>query len=276
MNQPFYTSDQLRALPDTGLRYLKTSRSGHILVMTLNRPEKRNAFHEMMAEEIAFVLGYANQEDTIRCVVIRAAGPVFCAGADLTSFLSDAHESIRTFPAPLRPVNLGEAFSLLNKPSIAQIEGPVYAGGFLILAGATFAYAAPEAVFSLPEVKRGLWPMQVMASLQTILSVRKILEMCITARVYTAGEALDMGLINRISSKDMIEKEVMELAREISENAPVAISKGIEALRSLSGQSSGSDYGTLREKLEFLLQSEDAAEGIAAFKDKRNPVWKNR
>ncbi len=277
MNQPFYTPEQLRTLPHIGLKYLKTSQSGHIFVITLNRPEKRNAFHGPMAEEIAFALGYANQEDTIRCVVIRAEGPVFCAGADLISFLNEDREDIPVSPpAPLRPVNLGEAFAMLNKPSIAQIEGPVYAGGFLILAGVTFAYAVPEAVFSLPEVKRGLWPMQVMASLKTILPIRKILEMCITARTYTAGEAMAMGLISSIVLKEMIEKEVTDLAREISGNAPLAISKGIEAFRSLSGQPSGPDYRALREKLEFLLQSEDAAEGIVAFKEKRDPVWKNR
>lgn len=118
--------------------------------------------------------------------------------------------------------------------------------------------------------------MQVMASLNTLLPVRKILEMCITARTYTAEEALAMGLISRIAAKEMIEKEVTDLAREISGNAPLAISKGIEALRSLSGLPTGRDYRALREKLEFLLQSEDAAEGIAAFKEKRDPVWKNR
>ena len=276
MNQPFYTPEQLRTLPDTGFRYLKTSRSGYVLTVTLNRPEKRNAFHEPMAEEIAFALGYAAREETIRCLVIKAVGPVFCAGADLTSFLDDGKENIRTIPAPLRPVNLGEAFATLNKPSIAQVEGPVYAGGFLVLAGVTLAYAVPEAVFSLPEVKRGLWPMQVMASLKAILPARKILEMCITARTYTAGEALAMGLISFVARKEIIENEVTGLARDISENAPLAISKGIEAFRSLSGQPSGADYRTLREKLEFLLQSEDAAEGIAAFKEKRSPVWKNR
>ncbi len=276
MNQPFYTPEQLRTLPDTGFRYLKISRSGHVFIITLNRPEKRNAFHQPMAEEIAFALAYANQEETIRCVVIRAEGPVFCAGADLGSFLHDGQEERSTLPAPLLPVNLGEAFASLHKPSIAQVEGPVYAGGFLILAGVTFAYAVPETGFSLPEVKRGLWPMQVMASLKTILPTRKILEMCITARIYTAEEALAMGLVTGITGKETIEKVVMNLARDISENAPLAISKGIEALRSLSGQPSGSDYRALREKLEFLLQSADAAEGIAAFKDKRKPVWKNR
>lgn len=276
MNLIFFTPEQLHGFPDVSLRYLEVVQKGHILTMTLNRPEKRNAFNPLMADEIAFTLEYAGLHDEIRCLVVKAAGPVFCAGADLASFAGNNGNDTRSVPVPRHPVNLGDAFASLHKPSIAQIEGPVLAGGFLILAGVTFAYAVPEARFSLPEVKRGLWPMQVMASLSKILPSRRVLEMCITAKTYSSGEALDMGLLSRVAGKDDIEKEIAALASEIAQNAPLAISRGMETFQSLPELPTSLTYRRLQEELNKLLESEDAAEGINAFLEKRTPVWKNR
>ncbi|GAA4447540.1 crotonase/enoyl-CoA hydratase family protein [Ravibacter arvi] len=275
MQSPFFAPDTYTRFDPARLQYLKVEVKDYVLTLTLARPGKRNAFNQAMAEEIAFVLGYANQDTAIRCLVIKAEGPVFCAGADLNAFLDAGVQ--RSIPAPQRKVNLGEAFAFTYKPSIAQIEGPVLAGGFLILAGATFAYATPEVHFSLPEVKRGIWPMQVMASLSRRVPERKIMEMCMTGRLYTSAEAHQMGLLSDVINAGSIQEKVSELAGQLAASAPLAISSGMRAFQAMHTHNNQATlYRMLQEELEKLLQSEDAAEGIHAFKEKRHAVWKNR
>lgn len=278
MESSFFSKDQIAQFPNVRFRYLITAIEGHIMTLTLNRPEKRNAFNPQMANEIAYVLAYANFDPTVRCVVIKAEGPVFCAGADLNAFAGAEDQQPETVPPPLHTVNLGEAFASLAKPSIAQIEGPVLAGGFLILAGVTFAIGVPESHFSLPEVKRGIWPMQVMASLAGLIPHRKLLEMCITGNRYPADQALSMGLLTGVAESDAIQDTVAALAQTVASNAPLAISSGIRAYRKhIAPPATQSDiYRALQTELNELLQTEDAAEGILAFKEKRKADWKNR
>ncbi|WP_254562383.1 enoyl-CoA hydratase-related protein [Dyadobacter diqingensis] len=274
---PFFKEEDLRNFDTVRFLYIETSLNGHVFAITLNRPEKRNAFTPTMANEIAFALAYAKVQDTVRCVEIKARGPVFCAGADLNAFHDpSADQKNTTLPEPLQEVRLGDAFSTLCKPCIAQVEGSVFAGGFLIICGCTFVMSIPEANFSLPEVKRGIWPMQVMASLLDIIPKRKILEMSITGKSYSAEEAFHLGLVTQIAGKEVIEEEVNKLANLICSNAPYAIKSGMEALRNLSEIEEGKRHIYLKSQLDKLLESEDAKEGTAAFKEKRTPIWKGK
>lgn len=257
--------------------YIETSLKGHVLEIILNRPEKRNAFTPTMANEIVFALAYAKVQDIVRCVVIKARGPVFCAGADLNAFHDPtADRKNTTLPEPLEEIRLGDAFSTLYKPCIAQVEGSVFAGGFLIVCGCAFVVSVPEVNYSLPEVKRGIWPMQVMASLLDIIPKRKVLEMSITGKSYSAEEALHLGLVTQIVGQEVIEEEVNKLANLICSNAPYAIKSGMEALRNLSEIEERKLHIYLKSQLDKLLKSEDAKEGTAAFKEKRTPIWKGK
>ncbi|WP_159469668.1 enoyl-CoA hydratase/isomerase family protein [Dyadobacter sp. 3J3] len=273
----FFKEEDVANYDSVEFLYIKTSLKGNIFEIILNRPEKRNAFTPTMANEIAFALAYAKKIIEIRCVIIKAEGPVFCAGADLNAFHDPTiDQKNQTLPEPKGEVRLGDAFTNLHKPSIAQIEGSVFAGGFLIICGCTFVVSIPEANFSLPEVKRGIWPMQVMASLLDIIPKRKILEMSITGKSYTAEEVLDLGLVTQIANKEVIEYEVNKLANLICSNAPYAIKSGMEALQNLSDVEESKRHAYLKSELDKLLKSEDAKEGSVAFKEKRNPIWKSK
>lgn len=273
----FFKEEDVAKFDTVQFLYIKTSLNGHVFEITLNRPEKRNAFTPTMANEIAYALAYAKNQIEIRCVIIKAEGPVFCAGADLNAFHDPSiDQKNQTLPEPIEEVRLGDAFANLHKPCIAQVEGSVFAGGFLIICGCTFVLSIPEANFGLPEVKRGIWPMQVMASLLDIIPKRKILEMSITGKSYSAEEALNLGLVTQIAEKEFIEEEVNKLAQQICSNAPYAISSGIEALQNLSDIEESKRHIYLKSELEKLLKSEDAEEGTAAFKEKRTPIWKGR
>lgn len=273
----FFKEEDLRNFDTVQFLYIETSLRGHVFEIILNRPEKRNAFTPTMVKEIAFALAYAKFLDGVRCVVIKAKGPVFCAGADLNAFHDPlADQRNPTLPELKEEVRLGDAFASLCKPCIAQVEGSVLAGGFLIICGCTFVVSIPEANYSLPEVKRGIWPMQVMASLLDIIPKRKILEMAVTGKSYAAEEAWRLGLVTRIIGKEFIEAEVHQLADSICSNAPYAIQSGMEALQHLSNIPQNEHHFYLKSQLDKILQSEDAKEGAAAFKEKRTPVWKGK
>lgn len=273
----FYTKEDVQDFNSVKFLYIKTALSGHIFTITLSRPEKRNAFTPTMAEEIIFALAYAHYNSEVRCLIINAEGPVFCAGADLNAF-HDASANIKNpaLPAIREEARLGDAFGEVCKPVIAQIEGPVLAGGFLIICGCTFVYSVNEAAFSLPEVKRGIWPMQVMASLNQIMSLRKALEMCITGKSYNAKEAQELGLVTQISKAETITEEVKALAMQICENAPYAIQQGMKAFQKLKDIPGNEQHSFLKAELDQILQSEDAKEGVQAFKEKRSPNWRGK
>lgn len=273
----FYTEEDIQAFDNVRFLHIQTAKAGHLFTLTLSRPEKRNAFTPTMAEEIIFALAYAHYEADIRCVVLKAEGPVFCAGADLNAFHDTSANALNpTLPVIREEARLGDAFNELLKPCIAQIEGPVLAGGFLMICGCTFVFSVPEATFSLPEVKRGIWPMQVMASLLPIMSQRKILEMSITGKAYSGREALEMGLVTHLTGKDAIASEVNALASQICNSAPLAIQSGIQGLQKIQNLPQSEQHAFLKSELYKLLQTEDAKEGALAFKEKRGPNWKGK
>lgn len=273
----FYQEVDIRKFDQVQFVYIKTELKGHVFRITLNRPEKRNAFTPTMVEEITYALAYAHYTTDIRCVMLEAEGTVFCAGADLNAFHhTDADIKNETLPKPREEARLGDAFSQLLKPSIAVVKGPVLAGGFLLICGCTFVLSTPEATFSLPEVKRGIWPMQVMESLTGMVPARKILEMAITGKSYSAAESLEIGLLTQVISSGEIQSKADELAALICTNAPYAIQSGLKAFQKLPSIPANDRHRFLKEQLDLLLLSEDAKEGTTAFREKRNPIWKGK
>ena len=154
-----YTAEQTAQLPAEGFRYLLAEQSDHVLTITLNRPEKKNALNPPLLAELAFALAYAHFTPDVWLVVLAASGDVFCAGMDLKSLSSGDVEPL-SVPEPAGPVRLGELLAGLHKPCICRVQGPVYAGGFLLVGGSTYVVASEAATFTLPEVKRGLFPFQ--------------------------------------------------------------------------------------------------------------------
>lgn len=244
--------------------FIKTSVEHHVFKLTLARPEKRNAFTPTMVNEINHAILEANLNKTVRLVLINAEGPVFCAGMDMKIFENPLLDTLNP-EIQNQNISLATAISQLNKPSIAIVEGDVIAGGFLIVLECTYIFAKKEAKFSLPEVKRGIFPFQVMASLLKYLPQNKALDLCITAKVISASKAKDLGIVY-----DFLEdSNVNELISSIIGNAPKAIYSGFEAIKILGELSESEKIPFLLQSLENLKQTKDAKEGMSAFFEKR-------
>ena len=250
--------------------FIKTSIDQHIFKLTLARPEKRNAFTPTMVNEISHAILEANENKTVRLVVINAEGPVFCAGMDMKTFENPEFDILNP-EIQNKNISLATAIGQLNKPSIAIVEGDVIAGGFLIILECTYIFAIKEAKFSLPEVKRGIFPFQVLASLLKFIPQNKALDLCITAKVITASEAKEIGIVY-----DFLENNnINVLINAVIEHAPNAIFSGFKALKKLRTLSEEEKLPFLIESLENLKQTKDAKEGMAAFFEKRVANWSN-
>lgn len=272
-----YTKQQTASLHQQTFAYIIVEEKDQVLTITLNRPEKKNAMNPVMFHEIAYAINYAHYNHEVWIVVLQANGDVFCAGADLKSFAGIQEEGKNsTIPEPNIPVAIGNQFNMLYKPCIAKVHAPVYAGGFLLICGCTHVIAAETASFSLPEVKRGIWPMQVMASLAAIMPARKLLDLCMRAKSIDAAEALQLGLVTQLEKKENLNNAVDNLVNELKEFSPSAIHLGLKAFDDYKSVKAHDAHEFLLSRLGEILGTEDAAEGLAAFREKRKPIWKGK
>ncbi len=269
-----YSKEDITNFAEQHFAFVIVEEKDNVLTITLNRPDKRNAFHMPLANELAYALAYAHYTNNIWAVVIKANGPVFCAGADLKAFAGDdTVEKPSSIPVPKDMVKLGEEFNGLHKPCIAKVHGDVYAGGFLMIGGCTHVITIEHAKFGLPEVKRGIWPFQVMATLEPLMNSRELLDLCIRAKTLTSYEAKDIGLVSEVVREEELEDAVQKLVEEIKEQSPTAIRLGLKAFQEMKSLKADEKHKYLHGMLMQCLSSKDTAEGLAAFKEKRKPNW---
>lgn len=268
----YYTSEEVRTLDNHNFHFIEVGTENHTLTITLNRADKKNALHPQMVNEIAYAMHHAHYTKDIWIVLIEARGNVFCAGADLKAMagIIEAHES--TIPTPKDDVLIGDLFNTVLKPTIAKVTGDVYAGGFFFLAGCNIVVAQDDVKFGLPEVKRGLYPFQVMAALLKVMPDRKVIDWCIRGYNLPVKEAATYGLVTQVSSAESIDEDVDKVILELLKNSPSAISKGLEAYHHLYPASAQHKY--LYDLLQQTITSEDGREGLKAWREKRFPEWK--
>ena len=247
---------------------------GHILSITLNRPEKRNAINTVMGNEIAYALSYAAQESNVRVVIIQAKGEVFCAGGDLASMSGQVEETVSTVPKTGGFDSISLLIRNINKPVICKIQGSVYAGALLMVSNATHAIAVNDAKFAAPEIKRGIWPFMVMAGLFRVMPKRQGLDFIMRGEAIDAMTAEKYGLITRAVAKEELDQTVNKLATDFANLPPNTMKMGLEAYNRQDAMAFDDALPYLKEQLAKCLQAEDAKEGIAAFFEKREPKWK--
>lgn len=253
---------------------VKVDLSEHVLTLTLNRPDKKNAMNPPMTNELIYCLDYAARDPEVRVVVIEAEGDVFCAGADLAAMRGDARDTASTVPKRGEQHDLAIRMRRVCKPTIVKAQGPVLAGALLMVCNATHVIAADHATFAAPEIRRGIWPFMVMAGLFRVMPRRVGLDFIMRGRKLDAAEAERYGLINRAVPAAELDGTVDELKRELASLAPATMRLGLEAFHAQELMDFDEAVPYLGEMLSRALQTEDAQEGIAAFMEKREPVWK--
>lgn len=244
----------------------------HIMALTLNRPEKKNAINAEMARGITEALEQARIDPEIRVVVIGAAGDTFCAGGDLSMMSQQGSSGGGTADMPSLALRIRQ----LHKPVLIKAQGAVLAGAMLLVCNATHVLAADHVTFSLPEIKRGLFPFMVMAGLMRVMPRRAAIDFAMRGYGIDARKAEQWGLINQALPASELDQATDQLAQEIASLSPSAIRLGLEACDHQESLSFEKALPYLGEMLQKTLATEDAREGIAAFLEKREPHWTGR
>lgn len=199
------------------------SRTGGVLALTLNRPDKRNAIDAAMLDRLAEELARAALEREIRVVAIRGAGKDFCAGADLDELLASAdHSAEENERAALA---LGEVFLALRnlpKPAVAIVHGRALAGGAGLATACDLVIAAESARFGYPEIERGFVPAMVMTMLRRAAGEKRAFELVATGRHVDASEALSLGLVSRVVQDDQLDGETAVLLDMLAKQSATA------------------------------------------------------
>ena len=247
---------------------VRSSRQDARLVLTIDRPERRNALNADVIRALQEALDQTRSDNTIRAVVLTGEGDeAFCAGADLGAgaFEFDYAMPTNAYAALLRTART------LDVPLIARVNGACMAGGMGLLAMCDLAIAAPHAVFGLPEAKVGVFPMQVLAVLQAQVPQRFLTQLCLTGDPITAARALDIGLVTEVA--DDLDDAVERLLSRLVANSPTALRRGLYAMKVMRSMSFEEAIAFGEGQIGLLAMTQDAREGIAAFKDKRTPQW---
>ena len=252
-----------------------TDRRGQALWITINRPDKRNALNADVIAGIARGYRQAHDDDGIRVIVLTGAGDkAFCAGADLQN---SGAAFARDYSRP--NVDYADLLRLAQnstKPAIARVGGVCMAGGMGLLCMTDMAVAADHAIFGLPEVKVGVFPMQVMSLLQSMVPPRIVSEWALTGEPFDAGAAQAAGLLNYVVSAAELDAEVDWLISRIVDKSPTAIRRGKYAMRAIASMSFDESIAFTEGQIALLALTEDAKEGIKAFAEKRKPSWPGR
>jgi enoyl-CoA hydratase len=248
---------------------------GHVRVLTLNRPERKNALSDTLKQAIIEAMLDAEDDGSVRVIVLTGSGDVFCSGADLKNMHSNDAQGIR-FRTPMnRPErNVYEVVLESKKPVIAALNGSAVAGGFELSLACDLRVSHPAAKFGLPETKIGMGANFGSVILPRLISPTLALEMLMTGDYITAEQAFQRGLLNRLTPLDEVLEESLKLAQQIAKNAPISVRR-VKAV-ALKGLDMSIPAALRQDPGLNPYLSEDRKEGIKARLEKRDPVWQNK
>lgn len=249
-----------------------------VATITLSREERRNAISStMMTELLDAIKKYDDDQNTVAIVLTGAGSKVFCAGADFgesmgaTASFLDRHEEQRKF------AELFKIIKGLKKPLLGRINGHALGGGLGLACACDIVIAADDCRFGTPEINVGLFPYVIMATLLRFTSApKRLLEMMLTGESVDAKEAQQLGLVNYAVPREQLDAKVDEITKKIVNKSPAILRLGRRAFYTMRDMEYEKALEYLASMLAINTMAEDVAEGIAAFLEKREPVWKGK
>jgi len=257
----------------------------HIVVITIDRPETKNALDMYHFRDLAAAWRDFRYDDDAWCAIVRGVGQNFMAGADLKTFIPQVTKLQKKIAAgevaELDGCKLSDGtYAVLRnmklyKPVIAAVNGPCVAGGMEMLGGVDIRIATPNASFGVMEPKRGLFAGGgTTVRLPRQLAFPAAMEFLLTAEKFPAERALELGLLNEIVPEDQLMDKAFEWARRITANAPLAVQATKESVMRGLALDLDAAYKVESKIASYVFQTEDAKEGPKAFAEKREPQWK--
>lgn len=243
--------------------------------ITIDEPERRNPLSVTTMQGLRDRAAEAVADPRVRVIVITGAGDrAFSAGGDLSSgFVDD--------PVGLHRERgmLADLFRILRrggKPTVARVNGHALAGGFGVAVACDVVIAVEDAKMGTPEINVGLWPMMITAVLATSLPSKAALELMMTGRIITAQEALTLGAVSRVVTREELDGAVDETVAALASKSPAALMLGRDAFYSVAGLDLDTALDRLQGGLTAVSLTEDSREGVMAFVEKRQPEWTGR
>jgi enoyl-CoA hydratase/carnithine racemase len=247
---------------------LDVEREERVLRLVMNRPEKRNALSAELCTAIADSVENSWDDPGVGCVLIEAAGDVFCAGMDLDEALAPQASEMTAVHERLFTLGMRA-----KKPIVAAVQGPALGGGVGVVANAHVVVAAHGSSFGLTEIRIGMWPFVIWRSVAQALGERRATELALTGRIFGVQEALQWGLVSEVAAPVEVEDRAFAIARHLAGFSSGTIRAGLEYLAEARGLPVDEAGRLARECRARVFGSDDFREGVTAFREKRKPRW---
>ena len=243
--------------------------------ITIDDPERRNPLSNAAIAEMTALIRQAAADPAVRVIVITGAGDqAFSAGGDLCGGFVDRPMADHQERGAL--ADLLRALRSCGKPTVARVNGHALAGGFGLAAACDVVVAVDDATFGAPEIKVGLWPMMITAVLQRVMPHKAALELMMSGRRISAEEAQRLGAVSRVVPRDELDAAVDLVVSGFAAVSPLVLRLGRDAWYAVEDLDFDAALDRLHTGLTAVAATEDAAEGVAAFTEKRHPTWKGR